>query len=250
MGIFSIFQRNDVLYYPGCSSIKFKEYLELYKKIFEKLKIPFVVLNSSCCGLALLESGYEIESRKTMRKNLHLFKENGITEIFTTCPACFRMFKEYEKLPDFDLKILNIWDLILDKLEKKPRLIKNKSDEEIGYHDNCYLGRYSQIYESPRKILELLGYSIKEFEDSRENSFCCGSCGGLYRINPELANKIAKERILQAKRKGIKKIIVTSLDNYEILKNNTKDIEILELSDVLGKALKIKKENKEEILIN
>ena len=133
--------------------------------------------------------------------------------------------------------------MILDKIEQKPNLIKNKKYEEIAYHDSCYLGRYCQIYDEPRKILELLGYKIKEFKNSREKSFCCGSCGGLPIVNKELSDSLAKERILQAKRRNIKKIIVCSLKNYILLKENSKDsnIEIIEMSEVLADAFNIKK---------
>ena len=49
--------------------------------------------------------------------------------------------------------------------------------EVVTYHDSCYLGRNCGIYEVPRNILKLIGYQIKEMDNSKENSFCCGSCG-------------------------------------------------------------------------
>ena len=115
--------------------------------------------------------------------------------------------------------------------------------ETVTYHDPCYLGRYCNVYEEPRKILELIGYEINEMDNSRENSFCCGSCGGLPRISPMLADRIAKERILQAKRIGVRKMIVIGFENYNLLRNNADNtgIKVFELSDVLANALGIKK---------
>jgi Fe-S oxidoreductase len=115
--------------------------------------------------------------------------------------------------------------------------------EIITFHDSCYLGRHSKIYEEPREILEALGYQIEELDNNEEDCFCCGSCGNLPFTNPELANKIAKEKISQAKRIGIKKIIVTSFDNYNLLRKNSKNsgVEILELSDVIANSLDIQK---------
>ena len=96
------------------------------------------------------------------------------------------------------------------------------------------------MYEEPRRILELLGYRILEMYDSKENSVCCGSCGGLVMTNPELADKIAYQRLLQARRLKVNKIIVNSLDNYDLLKRNSSDMEVLELSEILANSLGIK----------
>ena len=54
------------------------------------------------------------------------------------------------------------------------------------------------------KLLRGWAYTIKEMDNSRENSFCCGSCGGLPRVSKNLSDNIAKERILQAKRNWCK----------------------------------------------
>ena len=158
-----------------------------------------------------------------------------------------------ELLSDWYVSVKNIWEIIFEKLMNKPGLIKYKAMEVVGFHDSCYLGRYCGIYRKPREILEIIGYEIKEMSDSVDESICCGSCGGLTITNPELANKIAKNRILQAKRVGIKKLIVCSMENYELLKRNSENsgVEVLELSDVLSLALGISqpedKEFNEEI---
>jgi Fe-S oxidoreductase len=250
MGLFSIFGGEELTYFPGCVTyFKNRENFELYKKIFSKLGINFRVISKKiCCGLPALEAGYETEARRLARKNFEIFKEERINSVITNCPACYKMLMQNynEMMPDWDIKVKNIWKIILEKLENKPKIIKFKEIESVGFHDNCYLGRYCNTFDEPRRILELLGYEIKEFQNNKNESFCCGSCGGLIRTNPELVDKIAKERILQAKRIGIKKIIVTSFDNLNLLKKNLngKDIEILELSEVLAIGLGLKKPEK------
>ena len=258
MGIFSILglEKLDTLYYPGCMTyFKHKDNYELYKKIFSKLGIKTAWSeNIICCGLPALEMGYEGEARKLARKKFELLKENGIKKIITNCPGCYKMFKHNysEFLPDWNIEVTDIWKLILEKLMNKPKLIKYRADEKVTYNDSCYLGRYCGIYDEPRKILELIGYAIEEICDSRENSICSGSCGSLVITNQELADKIARQRLLQAKRTGVKKIIVSSMQDYDLLKKNSEGlgIEVLELSNVLAKALNIKfsEEDKEEAI--
>lgn len=252
MGIFSGFGKSNVLYFPGCVGyFKFKENYENTKKVFSKLGINFNEVDIKvCCGLPALELGYDSDARKLARRNFEIFKEAGIKTIIADCPSCYKTFSQNypEFLPDWNIEIKNIWKLVLEKLETKSNLIKNKAVDSVGFHDNCYLGRYCGIYNEPRKILELIGYEIKEIPDNHEESICSGSCGGLTITNPLLAEKIAKERILQAKRIGINKIITTSLHNYQLLKKSSENnnIEILYFFDVLALALGINKvEDKE-----
>ncbi|MEK6935415.1 MAG: (Fe-S)-binding protein [Nanoarchaeota archaeon] len=258
MGIFSLFKDSETLYFPGCNAYyKNKTYAELYKKIFSKLGIDFKTLQKyNCCGLKALEFGYETEARKLARKNFDSFQENNIRKIITSCPGCYKMLLSYkEMLPDWDIEIENTLGLILEKLADNPRLIKRKVEESITYHDSCYLGRHCNIYNEPRQILELLGYKIEEMTESKQNSMCCGGCGGLTITEPDLADKIAKQLLLQAKRLKIKKMVVCSLDNYILLKKNSGEfnIKILEISEVIAKALDIefdnfeKEDNEEEL---
>jgi len=47
------------------------------------------------------------------------------------------------------------------------------------YHDPCYLGRYNQIFESPRQVLSYVSdLNLVEMERNRERNFCCGAGGG------------------------------------------------------------------------
>ncbi|MDP2925509.1 MAG: (Fe-S)-binding protein [Nanoarchaeota archaeon] len=246
MGLLSIFKKTNNLYYPGCYSyFKHKEFFDNYKKIFSRLGIDFKTISKKvCCGLPALETGYDSEARKLARRNFEIMKEEGITSIITNSPCCYKMFlQDYPKLlPDWNIEVKNIWKILYEKLYEIKDHIKNRCNGSVAYQDSCYLGRYCNIYDEPRLILELLGYNIKEMYDTRENSICCGSCGGLVYTNSELADEIARERIMQARRAGVYKIIASSVGDYDILKKNSKGlgVEILELSEVIAFALGLK----------
>jgi len=246
MGLLDLFVKRDTIYFPGCITyFKFREGFELYQRVFSRLGIRFRTLDTQrCSGFEPWEAGYDFELRKIVRENFDLFKEENVRKIITSEPGCYKIFRDNypEILPYWDIEIINIWDLILEKLIKKSWLIEKK-EEIVTFHDSCYLGRYSGVYDSPREILEMLGYSIREMDNNSENSLCCGSCGGLSRTNPKLARKIAKERLLQAKRIGVKKMIVVGFENYSLLNESAQDLdmEVFELGEILASALGIKK---------
>lgn len=66
------------------------------------------------------------------------------------------------------------------------------------YHDSCYLGRYMDIIEQPRSILEQAGGSITEMDKSGYDSFCCSAGGGRIIAEEKLGSKISEVRIKMA----------------------------------------------------
>lgn len=64
----------------------------------------------------------------------------------------------------------------LDKGNLQP---VNQVKKKVTYHDPCYLGRYNNIYDEPRQIINAIpGIDFVEMANSRERSICCGGGGG------------------------------------------------------------------------
>ena len=202
MGLFNLFSKEKVLYYPGClTKGVLKTEFENYKDIFNILKLDFVLLSDSesCCGLPVFNAGYKKDARKLAKKNFELFEKNGITKIITNCPSCYHTFKEIypELLRDWNIEVEHATVTILNALHKRGIKYNGKNEDRIivGYHDPCHLGRYSEIYEEPREVIDLLGGKLEEFTLNRENAMCCGAGGGLRANFPEMAKEAAKKRV-------------------------------------------------------
>jgi Fe-S oxidoreductase len=75
----------------------------------------------------------------------------------------------------------------------KDRLPKQKSGENIVYHDPCYLGRYRNVYEEPRAVVAMAG-ELVEAPRSHERSFCCGAGGGLAFLGEESGERVSGVR--------------------------------------------------------
>jgi quinone-modifying oxidoreductase subunit QmoC len=132
----------------------------------------------NCCGDVADKIGAADVAADLARKNTEMFQEAGVTKILTLSPHCLNSFKNnYEGLKN----VVNVHSTeLLDELIQKGSLIPAKSlDLKVTYHDPCYLGRHSSIYEAPRRILEAIqGVTLIEMQNNRERSFCCGGGGG------------------------------------------------------------------------
>lgn len=246
MGILKWIKGEKVLYYPGClTKGVLKEEFENYKSIFKMLRIDFIMLSEDevCCGLPLLNAGHKKDSKKLATKNLKLFKEKGIDKIITNCPSCLHMFNDvYPKLiRDWDIVAEHSTVTILTALKKKKIKWKGNAEdrEDVAYHDPCYLGRYSEIYNEPREIIGLLGGKIIESRFNREEALCCGAGGGVQANFEKLSRDVARERV-RSFDPSVKKIISScGLCHTNLKSASDKSVELS--SFILGKLRGMKR---------
>ncbi len=69
----------------------------------------------------------------------------------------------------------------------------------VTYHDPCYLGRYNDEFEAPRRLIRRLGHDLRDMGRCRENSYCCGAGGGrIWMDDSGLAQRPSENRIEEA----------------------------------------------------
>jgi len=204
-----------------------------YTKIFRKIGIDIIQLGDLevCCGSPILNAGHKEEAIELAEKNLKIFKEHGVIKIITACPACYHMFNEtYPKLiKNWDIEIEHATQTIAKAIKEK-KLKPKKSNLIITYHDPCHLGRYSNIYDEPREIINSVG-ELKEMKLTKNYSFCCGGGSGVRTNYPELAKSVAKERIQMANETKADCLTTACPMCYFHLKENSKTMKVKELSE-------------------
>jgi Fe-S oxidoreductase len=69
----------------------------------------------------------------------------------------------------------------------------------MTYQDPCYLGRYNDIYQPPRQILNNLPDTrVIEMGQNQARSFCCGGGGGRMWLEENIGQRISEMRMEQA----------------------------------------------------
>lgn len=218
----------NTLYYPGCvTRYALPEVQERYEGLLRQAKVDFIVLPGElqCCGSPVRRAGYKQDFDQLKAKNLETFARFSVDKIITNCPGCYHTLK-YE----YQLNVFHITQVLSVKNGGIPSRFDRDGKQAITYHDPCHLGRWSDIYKEPRRLLDQAGWQVVELPDNREMSLCCGAGGGVKSNYPDLANAIAKTRLAQVENG---RLCTTCPLCYAHFKENAGDIHVMEFSEAL-----------------
>jgi Fe-S oxidoreductase len=164
--------------------------------------------NANCCGESAGKVGDSELFERLKDNNTEIFKSGGVKNIIVNSPHCYYTFKEeYGE----NYNVVHITEFLSD-LVKSGKITPQKSLEgaKVTYHDPCYLGRHSGIYEAPRHLLKSIpGIDFIEMEKTGKHSMCCGGGGGGLWTEREKGERLSDLRVEEALKTGAS-ILVTS----------------------------------------
>ncbi|HEY8075001.1 MAG TPA: (Fe-S)-binding protein, partial [Labilithrix sp.] len=104
------------------------------------------------------------------------------------------------------LEVVHHTDFLLGLLAENKLTPKKPVRGRVVYHDSCYLGRYNDIYESPREILRLIpGVELVEPDYwNKTRGLCCGAGGAQMWMEEQNNNRVNVKRTLQLVDTGAK----------------------------------------------
>jgi Fe-S oxidoreductase len=216
--------RSDDVYFVGCApyyDVIFEDFhLDLKATHLGALELlggcgatPAVLANECCCGHDALWTGDLRVFEKLAKRNAELFRKVRAKRVFVTCPEGYHTFttnyREY--LGDLDIEFVNTVKFLADE---RPPLLTIDGETRVTYHDSCRMGRFSRLYEEPRRIIESVGgLSLKEMEFSREQAPCCGS--NLWVACDAISKKMQYDLLDAARATGCE-IMLTACDKCRI----------------------------------
>jgi Fe-S oxidoreductase len=215
--------------------------------LLQRAGVSFGIIGTeeSCCGESMRKLGDEELFQKLAQSNIELFNRSGVQKIITTSPHCLWTFaNEYPDLGG-EWEVVH-YTTLLDQLRQEGRLRLSKQNEKkVAFHDPCYLGRHSKIYEAPRELLaSVLSHGPLELGRSREESLCCAGGGGRIWSEIPMGERFGEMRIRDAVAIGAEILTTTCPYCVNMLTDACKSLEqqdaleVLELSEILAAGLR------------
>jgi Fe-S oxidoreductase/nitrate reductase gamma subunit len=242
----------DILYWVGCISAYDKRKQSITKsmvKILNAANLSWGMLGNleSCSGDPARRLGEENIFQGAAKKNSALLRSISFKTIVANCPHCFNTIKnEYSQFGGIGdgVNVIHHTQLISELIENKKLSLKNKLDDNMTFHDPCYLGRYNDVYDEPRDILVSIGNkSVIELDDSKQRSMCCGAGGGHFWMDLNEGKRINTMRMEQVIKTNVNTVATACpfclqmLEDGNKLVNKEDTIRVRDIAELVAEAL-------------
>ncbi len=241
-------EKVDILYFPGCNASYVPE-INLTAlataKVLHSAGIDFGMLGQKerCCGSTAFRIGAVEMFEAYKEENIKQLNSLGIKTMVTACAGCHSTFS-HNYAGRLDFEVVHVVEYLERMIADGQIEFKNDLNLKVTYHDPCHIGRYSSIYDAPRKVLEALpGVQFKEMKRIRENSLCCGSGGGVKTAYGDMALTMAGQRLDEARDFADADVVVSCCPFCEInlgeaAKARDDGMKVLDLLELVDDAMR------------
>jgi Fe-S oxidoreductase/nitrate reductase gamma subunit len=209
--------KTDVLLFIGCAYAYDNRNHAAGRALIELLQeaeVDFAILGDAegCCGETARRMGHEYVFQVMAEENMAAFSEVQFNRVVSGCAHCFNTLKN--EYPHFgaDFEVIHHTELLAELVASGRLQSKNQADGgTFTYHDSCYIGRYNEIYNQPREVLDRVdGLSLVEMPRNKENGFCCGGGGGHMWMETDPNTRINQQRLSEAVDQAKADVVVTA----------------------------------------
>lgn len=240
----------DYLYYVGCAGSYDGSNQKVVKDTVDLLKkagVSFAVMGKTekCNGDPVRRFGDEYSFYEIAIENIANMRQYKFDKVVTHCPHCLHTIgKEYAKFEDGAFETVHHTELLAELLRNGKLKPTKALNEELTFHDPCYLGRHHGEYDAPRDILNSIpGVQLKEMEKNKDKSLCCGMGGGNMWYELPEGEHLALNRLKQIGETQAPKLATSCsycMINFNSSKgtvNTTENLQVEDVASLLAKSV-------------
>ncbi|MCB9546296.1 MAG: 4Fe-4S dicluster domain-containing protein [Myxococcales bacterium] len=240
----------EYLYWVGCAGAfdnRAQKVTKSVSRLMKKAGVDFAILGNdeSCTGDSARRLGDEYLFQNLATQNVETLNSSGVKKIVTHCPHCFNTLKnEYGQFGG-QYEVIHHSELLAKLMsEGKLKLDQDQGEQTIIYHDSCYLGRYNEIYDPQRDIIDAMP-KVKRIEAdrARQRGLCCGAGGGQMWMEMDIGTRMNYVRTdeLLAKKPDVIAVAcnfcMTMVEDGVKARSKEDEVQVLDLAELLDRRI-------------
>ncbi|MFY9724036.1 MAG: (Fe-S)-binding protein, partial [Bryobacteraceae bacterium] len=193
-------EKNELPYFDGTQEYCFwlgcmgaydpqgREIVLALERVLRHAGVTFGVLrNEKCTGDPARRLGNDLAAAQVAEANIDALHTAKVGRMVSICPHCVRTIGTDWREYGATFAIEHHSELLARLESRLPTA--QASAGKVVFHDPCYLGRYRNIYDEPRRVLRRYA-EVAEPPRTRERSFCCGAGGGQMFLGEEKGTRV------------------------------------------------------------
>ncbi len=242
-------EKADVLYWVGCAAAydsRSRDIALAMLRLLDEAGVNYALLGTEekCCGDMARRMGDEGLFQTIALSNIRVLKKYNFNRIMTHCPHGYNTLKN--EYPQFGghFEVVHHSQLLLELIRSGKIKLQGGQELRLTFHDSCYLGRYNDMYDPARQVLQAIPKTtMTEMRLNRAKAMCCGAGGGQFWIQSEKGRRIEDMRFEQVQEVNAQ-VVATAcpyctimLDTAAQIKEPTGKIKVMDIAELLVKAL-------------
>ncbi len=227
-------KKADVLFFAGCMTHLTPLIKESMVKILDASGVNWSYIDEQggvCCGRPLMLAGQDKEARELIKYNSQIIWKSGAHTLVTSCPICYKVFKESYYL---GVEVLHHTQFIKMHIDDGS-LRLSFMHKKVAYHSPCELGRGSGVYNEPKEVIKHVA-RLQETNFEDENSLCCGGSLGNIKLNYRNKSRIAFNTAAELT-KGNPDILATACPLCKKTFSGVTNTKVADISEIVAEAV-------------
>lgn len=196
--------------------------------------------NQGCCAALPAHQGQENQAQIMAKAMIDSFANSDVDAIIINAAGCGHTLKEYghiladdpeyrETAKEFSSKVKDIQEFLIEVgLTAKINPLTEK-ELTIVYQDACHLLHGQKISVQPRQLLQKI--PLVQLKEPLDAALCCGSAGVYNMLQPEVAEELGKQKVINLLNTGAQ-LIASS--------NPGCSLQITKHLELIGKVIPLK----------
>lgn len=243
-------ERFEYLFWVGCAGsydLTAQKTVKAFADILDAASISYAILgqNEQCTGDPARRGGNEYLFDSLAQTNVATLNEMGVKRVVTACPHCFNTLKNEYPAFGGHYEVVHHSQLIAQLLSEGRLDVEEGSLKNVTFHDPCFLGRWNDEVEAPRKSLAAVKHlQLVEMEDHSKKSLCCGAGGSqMWKEEEHGTTRVNVMRTEQALATGAEAVAVAcpfcktmvgdGLKHHE----KEEEVQVLDMAEIIAGAL-------------